>query len=490
MFAGRGSLQLIQQRFGNNWKSFAAVRDMHSSSSSFSPSAAVEPPVLFQRHDSTRTVILNRPGALNALNLQMIRSMTPHLQQLQDPSEECKLVLLKGNGRAFCAGGDVKAVVTLGQQKNPEAAAFFREEYQLNHLIATYKRPIIALMDGITMGGGVGLSVHAPFRIATEKTVFAMPETAIGLFPDVGGSFFLPRLDGQMGKYLALTGDRLKGEQVFWAGIATHFVPSARLPALEQRLNNLNSSDFKVINDAIEEFVSLSPDQGKYDFMPGSSKRQFIDHCFSQLSVESIMEELRRDGSDFALKILEMLGKMSPTSLKVTLRQIRNGEMLGISECFMMEYRMASRAVKAVGIAEKSRDFYTGVDALLISKTGDPKWQPDALDQVTDEDVDWYFSPFDNGEEELSLLSQTTYNAYPYNTGLPWERDIVATYDMLSKRGSKKNVTADTMVNEFNKRAAILGGPVKSGLELKVLAYIKANFSTDDNGHLTPKSKL
>ncbi|KAJ3203189.1 hypothetical protein HDU82_006771 [Entophlyctis luteolus] len=210
--------------------------------------------VLARRMQHMQALILSRPHALNALNLNMV----------YEESDITKTILLTAveGSRAFCAGGDIKALLNVKSSKPEDIATavkFMQQEYQLNHLIGTLSKPFISVLNGITMGGGAGLSVHAPFRIATEKTIFAMPETAIGLFPDVGGSFFLPRLDGELGTFLGLTGHRLFGQEVWMAGIATHFVPSERLPMLLDRLANLETSDLHVVDSAINEFVAESP---------------------------------------------------------------------------------------------------------------------------------------------------------------------------------------------------------------------------------------
>eukprot|EP00158_Paraphelidium_tribonemae_P004703 Partr_v1_DN26920_c0_g3_i2_m7128 putative 3-hydroxyisobutyryl-CoA hydrolase len=339
---------------------------------------------------------------------------------------------------------------------------------------------MVALMNGIVMGGGVGVSVHAPFRVATENTLFAMPETAIGLFPDVGGSFFLPRLDGQLGRYLALTGARLKGEEAFWAGIATHYVPADRMAALESRLQAMETENFQEISLAIEEF-SGDVSYSRFSLGADSVKRDVINTCFAKDTVEDIMASLEAHGSDFALKTLETLRKMSPTSLKVTLKQLKRGKDLDILKCFMMEYRMATRALAALTTEGKCADFKEGVDALLISKTNAPKWKPESLADVTDDDVDWYFRPFDSHEEELALLNSRTYDDYPYNMGLPSEQEIIETYERIASKGA---VSKARILERFSKRAAMAGGGLKIGLTDKVQAVIDQRFSTDTSGNL------
>ncbi|XP_029080907.1 3-hydroxyisobutyryl-CoA hydrolase, mitochondrial isoform X4 [Monodon monoceros] len=263
--------------------------------------------VLLERKGCAGVITLNRPKFLNALNLSMIRQIYPQLKKWeQDP--ETFLIIIKGaGGKAFCAGGDIRVISEARKANQKIAQDFFREEYMLNNAIDSCQKPYIALIHGITMGGGVGLSVHGQFRVATEKSLFAMPETAIGLFPDVGGGYFLPRLQGKLGCFLALTGFRLKGRDVYAAGIATHFVDSE-----------------KVIN------------------------------------------------------------KMSPTSLKITLRQLMEGSSKTLQEVLTMEYRMSQACMRG-------HDFHEGVRAVLIDKDQSPKWKPADLKEVTDEALNNHF---------------------------------------------------------------------------------------------------
>ncbi|KAG5947004.1 hypothetical protein E4U59_002397 [Claviceps monticola] len=261
--------------------------------------------VIFVSKYGLRTIILNRPKQLNSLNGSMIRKIVPRMIEWEK-SAMANIVVLKGAGnRALCAGGDVAALAKLNQE-GPDgwkmSADFFALEYKLMHYIATYKKPYVALMDGVTMGGGVGLSMHAPFRIATEKTVFAMPETTIGFFPDVGASFFLPRLNGAMGTYLALTSDRLIGPNVFYSGIATHYLHSSSLPDLEAHLAELRFRDddempkkLAVINNTLEEFCTGLP----YDqpIRPRGEVRKVIDRCFNKNNVADIIAALKEEAT-------------------------------------------------------------------------------------------------------------------------------------------------------------------------------------------------
>lgn len=240
-------------------------------------------------------IILNRPKALNAINLEMVRKIYKHLKKCE---KNKSLMIIKGTGdKSFCAGGDVRAVVEAGPTE--DSKSFFREEYTTNALIGNYKIPYIALIDGITMGGGVGLSVHGKYRVATERSLFAMPETAIGLFPDVGGSYFLPRLQGKLGLYLGLTGFRLKGEEVLKAGIATHYCESSKLSELETAL--LSCPDADEVPDILSKFNN--PSAKPFVLAPHMEQ---INKCFGGENVEEIFENLKSDGSEWATKTLQV----------------------------------------------------------------------------------------------------------------------------------------------------------------------------------------
>ncbi|KPP65541.1 hypothetical protein Z043_116036 [Scleropages formosus] len=303
-------------------------------------SSSAGPEVVFERIRNAGVITLNRPKALNALNLSMIRHIYPQLKKWEkDP--ETDLVVIKGaGGKAFCAGGDIRAVTDAGKTGDSLAQDFFREEYILNNAIGTFKKPYVALIEGITMGGGVGLSVHGRFRVATEKTLFAMPETAIGLFPDVGGGYFLPRLQGKLGLFLALTGFRLKGRDVQRAGVATHFVESQKISALEEDLVNLKSPSFDDVGAVLDSYQNQSSlDQEKPFAL--AQHTDAINRLFEASSVEGIQENLKQDGSAFAQKQAETLAKMSPASLKITFRQLQAGATMSLQDVLVMEYRLS-----------------------------------------------------------------------------------------------------------------------------------------------------
>ncbi|XP_045120228.1 3-hydroxyisobutyryl-CoA hydrolase, mitochondrial-like isoform X2 [Portunus trituberculatus] len=351
--------------------------------------AAPEPPVILQDVGDKGVITLNRPKALNALNHQMIQLIQPRLKEWESSKS---MVIIKGAGeKAFCAGGDVRAVVETVGEPDALGEYFFRDEYILNCLIGTLHIPYIALIDGITMGGGVGLSVHGQHRVATERTVFAMPETGIGLFPDVGGAYFLPRLGGRLGMYLALTGHRLKGRDVLKAGVATHVCDAERIGELEESLLSLQSPYPEDVASVLQKFheESAFSKDAPFSLQPVLPK---IQSCFSGGSVEEICGNLEKDGSEWAVKQLEILKKMSPTSLKVTFQQVERGAHLTLQECLAMEYRIVKRIYK-------EHDFTEGIRAVLVDRDNNPQWEPKTLEELTPERVEEYFSPLPNGEE-------------------------------------------------------------------------------------------
>lgn len=291
--------------------------------------------VLFEVKQKTGFATLNRPKALNALNLSMIQKLSPQLKEWETDSNINQVIIKGSGGKAFCAGGDVKYLSQEGLKGNHVGMEFFRNEYSMNYLIGTYRKPYIAFLDGITMGGGVGLSVHGKYRVATEKTLFAMPETAIGLFPDVGGTHFLPRLSNRLGFYLALTGERLKGEDVFQAGIATHFVPSEKLNDLEQALINSNEPEeiLKKFHQIPTKPFSLNPILDK------------IAKCFAPNSLGEIIVNLKNDNSDWGLKTLQNLNKMSPLSVAVSFEALVRGSQKDLHDCLKVSENIEKKKI-------------------------------------------------------------------------------------------------------------------------------------------------
>ncbi|XP_038862620.1 3-hydroxyisobutyryl-CoA hydrolase, mitochondrial [Salvelinus namaycush] len=350
--------------------------------------------ILVEKVGNAGVITLNRPKALNALNMNMIRLMYPQLKKWET-DKETDLVIVKGaGGKAFCAGGDIRAVTEAGKIGDALAKNFFREEYILNNTIGTYQKPYVALIDGITMGGGVGLSVHGRFRVATEKTMFAMPETAIGLFPDVGGGYFLPRLQGQLGLFLALTGFRLKGRDVQRAGVASHFVESQKIAALEKELVDLKTPSIEDVSRVLDSYQKRSSLDAEKPFVL-EQHIDLIDKLFQSDSVEGIVHNLKTDGSPFAQKQAETLAKMSPTSLKITFKQLQAGRTMSLQEVLVMEYRLSQACMV------KGSDFYEGVRAVLVDKDHSPKWSPSTLKEVSEQSVEDCFSSL--GDRDLKL---------------------------------------------------------------------------------------
>ncbi|XP_075386468.1 3-hydroxyisobutyryl-CoA hydrolase, mitochondrial isoform X1 [Tenrec ecaudatus] len=379
-------------RLTSRFNSFKRTRVVLQHLGMFKHTDAAEE-VLMERKGCAGVITLNRPKFLNALSLNMVQRIYPQLKKWeQDP--ETFLIIIKGAGeKAFCAGGDIKAVSEAGKMKQKLSQDFFKAEYTVNNAIGSCQKPYVALIHGITMGGGVGLSVHGHFRVATEKTVFAMPETAIGLFPDVGGGYFLPRLQGKLGYFLALTGFRLKGRDVLKAGIATHFVDSDKLDMLEKDLLALKSPSKENIAAVLETYQIKS----KIDQDASFTLEEHVDKinsCFSGSTVEQIVANLQQDGSSFALEQLKLISKMSPTSLKITLKQLTEGSSKTLQEVLIMEYRMSQ-------VCMGGHDFHEGVRAVLIDKDQSPKWKPADLKEVTEEDVNSYFNSL--GSDDLKL---------------------------------------------------------------------------------------
>ncbi|XP_030511646.2 3-hydroxyisobutyryl-CoA hydrolase 1-like [Rhodamnia argentea] len=367
---------------------------------SFSSSSGQEDEVLVEEKSFVRTLILNRPKQLNALSYQMISRLL-ELFLVYEKDSNVKLVILKGKGRAFCAGGDVAAVVHDINNGNWKSCEIYsRKEYTLNYLMATYSKPQVSILNGIVMGGGAGCSVHGSFRVATENSVFSMPETALGLFPDIGASYFLSRLPGHFGEYIGLTGARLNGAEMLACGLATHFVPSAKLLLLEAALHGVDSSDQAIIAAIIGEYSELP----MLKEQSANHRLDVINRCFSRRTVENILGALEREATnkadDWILASIQSLKKASPTSLKISLISIREGRLQGVGQCLVQEYRMACHVMRG----EISKDFVEGCRAILLDKDKNPKWDPPRLELVSDKMVDKYFSKVDDEHwEDLKL---------------------------------------------------------------------------------------
>ncbi|KAL3317732.1 hypothetical protein Ciccas_003609 [Cichlidogyrus casuarinus] len=359
--------------------------------------------VILSEVNGCGVITLNRPKVLNALNLNMVRMIYPKMHQwASDP--KITHVMIEGMGdKAFCAGGDVTAVVNAAAANDPHASDFFREEYKLNFLIGNYPKPFIALLNGITMGGGVGLSVHGRFRVATERTIFAMPETAIGLFPDVGGGYFLPRLPMPgLGLYLALTGVRLKGSDVFQLGIATSYTLSTHIEKLKSQICQLRIRDVKNSFEEINELIldhHTSVGFSEPDITHHADKIERLFHLPNVPSdgsgIEWIFENLNQDadsGDEWAKMTLATMKQMSPTSLKVTLKQLQEGMKLNLQQVLQMEFRLSQNCLL-------NGDFPEGVRALLISKDKNPRWNPDSVEKISSATIDNFFGHVEVGPE-------------------------------------------------------------------------------------------
>ena len=339
--------------------------------------------ILFERRGAAGLITLSRPKALNALTQGMVVAGKAQLDAwARDDAIKC--VIIRGEGeRAFCAGGDIRALYESGKTGTSYALDFYRNEYRLDAAIKHFPKPYIALMHGIVMGGGVGVSVHGSHRVASETTVFAMPETGIGLFPDVGGSYFLPRCPGALGMYLALTGARLKTADTLYAGIVTHFVPVAKWEALIARVADGEAPD--AVLDELKENV---PDTYL------TEHRAAIDRVFAKDTVEEILAALDAEHTDWSRDTAKTIRTKSPTATKLAFRQVREGANHEFDDCMKMEFRMVNRVVAG-------HDFYEGVRATIIDKDGAPNWKPAKLEDVSDAEIDACFAPL--GDKELQL---------------------------------------------------------------------------------------
>ena len=348
-----------------------------------------ESEILFEVKDGLGVITLNRPKALNSISLGMIREMERVIPGWEkDPA--IKAVILRGAGdRAFCAGGDVTGLYR-EMRDEPQGTLrrdFFYEEYIVNRRIYRYAKPWISLIDGIDMGGGVGFSVHGSHSVASEKFLFAMPETTIGLFPDVGGGYFLSRLPGALGVFLALTSYRLRSADALWAGIVQAHVPSARINELQAALGAADLAGSRA-NEKVDAVIAkFAADPGEAT-LPALMPE--IDRCFSAESVQEIIANLKKSNSEFAQKQLAALMKLSPLSMAITLEQLRRCAMRSFEDTMTIEYRMSQRCM------QKGHDFFGGVRALLIDKDQTPKWNPPTIEGVTRDMVEEHFKPLAN----------------------------------------------------------------------------------------------
>ena len=346
-----------------------------------------QPEVLVRVQKNVGRLTLNRPQALHALTQTMCEIMIGALLDWREDPEIYMVIIDHAGERGFCAGGDIRMLARSGAGDGVEARAFFHTEYQLNHLLFTYETPVVAVMDGMVMGGGVGISMPAHYRIATERTTFAMPETGIGLFPDVGGGWYLPRLPGKAGLWLALTGARIKGADCLRLGVATHFVEFGAVEGLKKAI----VADPRRIDDTLKKYRA---DAGK---APLISIEQDLNRLFVGTSVEEIFEFLEADSSDWGKAQLAVLKTKSSQTLKVAFRQLETGAALtDFADNMAMEYRIGARVVQR-------HDFIEGVRAVIIDKDNAPRWDPAELEGVSDAMLDEIFAPLPSDQEWTPL---------------------------------------------------------------------------------------
>lgn len=340
--------------------------------------------VLLERRGTAGIIRLNRARALNSLTLDMVRTVAAALDAFAaDPAVATVVVMGEGE-RGFCAGGDIRALHESGRTGTPLAENFWRDEFRLNHRIATYEKPYVALMDGITMGGGVGLSSHGRHRVVTERTRFAMPETGIGYFPDVGATWLLAHAPAEIGTWMGLTGLEVGPADVIHAGLADVQVASFQLPELIETLAELPRGAVSRDVDSVLKNLGTDPGRG-----PLRANHDVIEPIFRLNSVRAIAEALHTDGSDFADKTLHAMSTRSPTSLVLTLRLLREGKQSrSLAECLRREFGACLQILK-------SPDFYEGIRAAVIDKDRNPNWSPARLDEVKAETIDAFFYPAD-----------------------------------------------------------------------------------------------
>jgi enoyl-CoA hydratase len=344
----------------------------------------------FERRGSAGVVTLNRPKALNALTHDMVRALHATLKSWADDPAVSRVIVTASGDRAFCAGGDIRALYDLGRAgKQQEALQFFREEYALNACIKRYPKPYVSLIDGLVMGGGVGISIHGSHRVAGDRYAFGMPEVSIGFFPDVGATYALPRLPGEIGTFCALTANRLAVSDAVLSGAATHHVNSHRFAGLLEALCGAEP-----VNAVLSSFMTRA---GDGEIMP---RRRVIDRLFSYDHVEDILAGLDKEAmagsgdAAWAADIARTIRSRSPTSLKIALAQMRLGRTKAFEECMAIEFRIVSRILHG-------HDLYEGVRAVIVDKDNKPVWRPASLGEVSGADVARHFAPL--GDTELVL---------------------------------------------------------------------------------------
>lgn len=337
--------------------------------------------ILFEKKHGLGWVTLNRPKALNALSLAMIQSLHSQLNAWKIDDEVNAIVVQSNSDKSFCAGGDIRMLYDKGLACDDSQLDFFWHEYRLNHAISQYPKPYISLLNGITMGGGVGISLHGSHPVATENFNFAMPETGIGFFPDIGGGYLLSRCKGHIGNYLGLSGNRIDCHQAFDAGLLSHIIDSEYTAGFLDKLCVVNWSDDKHA-DIDGVLISLPSIAQASDLQ---THFDAIEMCFNKESIEDIYIALTKFATPWAEKTLSILNKKSPTSLKLTLEQLKRAESMSLAECLIMEFRMVSHLMT-------QKDFYEGVRALIVDKDKALAWQPSTLEDVLPDSIEQYFA--------------------------------------------------------------------------------------------------
>ncbi|XP_057805524.1 3-hydroxyisobutyryl-CoA hydrolase-like protein 1, mitochondrial [Salvia miltiorrhiza] len=357
--------------------------------------------LVVEKNGGSRTALINSPSSLNAINNSMVVKLQKMYREWED-DPDVGFVILKGRGRAFSAGGDLRSIFNMMKQgKLEECKQFFRNAYGLIHMIATYSKPHVAILNGITMGGGAGISVLGTFRVATQQTVFATPETLIGFHPDGAASFYLSRLPYHLGEYLGLIGDTLNGAEMLSCGLATHYTHSTNLPLVDKVVANLvtASADPSPIATCLQKFQ----DSVLHHHTSLFHRLQIIDTCFRHNTIEEIVQSLEdeaaRENDAWCRSTIKKLKGIAPLSLKVALASIRLGRSQTLEQCLVREYTMTVQALSK----QISTDFYEGIRAKLVDKDYSPKWDPPRLEQVSQDMVDRYFSPLSPFEPQLEL---------------------------------------------------------------------------------------
>lgn len=489
------SKKILLNMSSSSTRRLALINNQLRTMATSAPISTESQEVEFHVKGTSRIVSLNRPSKLNALNTSMCKEITPRLIEYSK-SNSNNLIILKSNSeKAFCSGGDVIQCAKYNLNKEPlKSVEFFENEYNLNYLLSIYNKPIVSLVNGIVMGGGVGLSVHTPFRIVSETTRFAMPESNIGFFSDVGTSFWLPKLDGNLGYYLALTGDELNSYDCLIAGFGTHYIPTNKYEELIERLSSLSlqnlsidrrndlfdSKDefYSIVNDSIEEFTEQIPSNHKFKF--NNDELNIIEECFNPIKnkkVINIIDSLLENGSDFALKIAKDLNSKSQISLELTYQLLQKNSKNSIHSSLTNELKLASKMM----VNYKQNDFNEFISTNLINRKETiannlkPKASFSELSKIPEsliEDListDVYNpdeSSFENlkTEEIIEVLDKLKidnftsddlslrkdFNSYPYNNGLPTQSEIENYIKGNDSSNRKYSVTKDEAIKYFD----------------------------------------